>query len=369
MNTQLVNFEAPELKLVELSKATQIKETFLPMAIELQEFDSRFKEIILEAKKGITPEVSAKAKRLRLDIVPTRSKIRDAKDLMKSDLKLYDKAIMGVHNLLILESKEYENPLSAIEKHAELLEQNRLEALQVERVKKMLPYIDDAENRKFSDMEDDVFEAYFQSRKQAHFDLIRIEEESRKRQLAEQKAEAKERKRIAEENARLKAASEAFEKKAEEERKERNELEAKRIAKEALEQAQRLREFNSEKAKRKAEQKAREQKETEAENERARLQHIANLKHEAQLKIERDKATKLEAEKLANEKALEDIQKAKEASLQAELSKGDADKVKDLISDLTALKTKYTFKSKTNQKMFVSVCGLIDKVLMFVIKK
>jgi hypothetical protein len=340
MNTQLVNFEAPELKLVELSKATQIKETFLPMAIELQEFDSRFKEIILEAKKGITPEVSAKAKRLRLDIVPTRSKIRNAKDLMKSDLKLYDKAIMGVHNLLILESKEYENPLSSIEKHAELQEQNRLEALQLDRVKMMLPYIDDAENRKFSDMEDDVFEAYFQSRKQAHFDLIRIEEESRKRQLAEKKAESEERKRIAEENANLKAEREASEKKAEAEQKARDKVEAERKEKEA-----------------------------EASNERARLQHIANAKHEAQLKIERDKASKLQAEKLANEKALEDVQKAKEASLQAELNKGDADKVKDLISDLTALKTKYTFKSKTNQKMFISVCGLIDKVLMFVIKK
>ena len=339
MNTQLVNFEAPELKLVELSKATQIKETFLPMAIELQEFDSRFKEIILEAKKGITPEVSAKAKRLRLDIVPTRSKIRDAKDLMKSNLKLYDKAIMGVHNLLILESKEYENPLSAIEKHAEIKEQNRLEALQLERVKIMLPYIDDAENRKFSDMEDDVFEAYFQSRKQAHFDLIRIEEESRKRQLAEQKAEAKERKRIAEENAKLKAEREASEKKAEAEQKARDKVEAERKEKEA-----------------------------EAEKERLRVFNISKAKHEAELKIERDKAAKLEAENLATQKALEDAEKAKEASLQAELNKGDAEKVKDLISDLTALKTKYTFKSKTNQKMFVSVCGLIDKVLTYISK-
>jgi hypothetical protein len=351
MNTQLVNFEAPELKLVELSKATQIKKTFLPMAIELQEFDARFREIILEAKKEITPEISAKAKRLRLDIVPTRSKIRDAKDLMKSDLKLYDKAIMGVHNLLILESKEYENPLSAIEKHAELQEQKRLEALQLDRVKRMLPYIDDAENRKFYDMEDDVFEAYFQSRKQVYFDLIRIEEESQKRHLAEQKAEEEERKRIQEENARLKAASEAFEKKVEAERKERMILQLEREAKEDKAESDRK------------------EKEEEAEKERLRVFNISKAKHEAELKIERDKAAKLQAEKLANEKALEDVQKAKEASLQAELNKGDADKVKDLISDLTALKTKYTFKSKTNQKMFISVCGLIDKVLMFVIKK
>ena len=49
-------------------------------------------------------------------------------------------------------------------------------------------------------------------------------------------------------------------------------------------------------------------------------------------------------------------------------SKEDADKVKDLISDLKALKTKYTFKSKTNQKMFVSVCDYLDKLLNFISK-
>ena len=52
----------------------------------------------------------------------------------------------------------------------------------------------------------------------------------------------------------------------------------------------------------------------------------------------------------------------------AELNKGDADKVKDLINDLIAIKTKYTFKSKSNQKMLENVCLLIDKVLAFITK-
>ena len=339
MNTQLVNFEAPELIAVEPSKAKQIKETFLPMAEMLETFEERFNEIISESKNGITQDLSLKAKRLRLDVAQVRIETGKLKDKQKEKIKIEDKAIMAIHNILVWAVSEKEDKLKAIEKDAEIKEQKRLEALQLERVKIMLPYIEDAENRNFSEMEEDVFQAYFTTKKQAHLDLIEAEKKAEADRIAKEKKEAEERKRIEAENAKLKAEREANEKKAEAERKERNKLEAERLAKEA-----------------------------EAEKERLRVFNISKAKHEAELKIERDKAAKLEAENLATQKALEDAEKAKEASLQAELNKGDAEKVKDLISDLTALKTKYTFKSKTNQKMFVSVCGLIDKVLTYISK-
>jgi len=339
MNTQLVNFEAPELIAVEPSKAKQIKETFLPMAEMLETFEERFNEIISESKNGITQDLSLKAKRLRLDVAQVRIETGKLKDKQKEKIKIEDKAIMAIHNILVWAVSEKEDKLKAIEKDAEIKEQKRLEALQLERVKIMLPYIEDAENRNFSEMEEDVFQAYFTTKKQAHLDLIEAEKKAEADRIAKEKKEAEERKRIEAENAKLKAEREANEKKAEAERKERNKLEAEKLAKEA-----------------------------EAEKERLRVFNISKAKHEAELKIERDKAAKLEAENLATQKALEDAEKAKEASLQAELNKGDAEKVKDLISDLTALKTKYTFKSKTNQKMFVSVCGLIDKVLTYISK-
>jgi hypothetical protein len=350
MNTQLVNFEAPELIAVEPSKAKQIKETFLPMAEMLETFEERFNEIISESKNGITQDLSLKAKRLRLDVAQVRIETGKLKDKQKEKIKIEDKAIMAIHNILVWAVSEKEDKLKAIEKDAEIKKQKRLEALQFERVKIMLPYIEDAENRNFSEMEEDVFQAYFTTKKQAHLDLIEAEKKAEADRIAKEKKEAEERKRIEAENAKLKAEREASEKKAEAERKERNKLEAERLAKEAKAESERK------------------EKEAEAEKERLRLQNIANAKHEAELKIERDKAAKLEAENLATQKALEDAEKAKEASLQAELNKGDAEKVKDLISDLTALKTKYTFKSKTNQKMFVSVCGLIDKVLTYISK-
>jgi len=49
--------------------------------------------------------------------------------------------------------------------------------------------------------------------------------------------------------------------------------------------------------------------------------------------------------------------------LEAELNKGDAAKVKDLIADLESLKTKYSFKSAKNKKMYSDVNLLIDKVI------
>ena len=48
---------------------------------------------------------------------------------------------------------------------------------------------------------------------------------------------------------------------------------------------------------------------------------------------------------------------------QAELNKDDAVKIQDLINDLTVLKTKYTFKSKSNQKKYEDVGILIEKVI------
>lgn len=56
-----------------------------------------------------------------------------------------------------------------------------------------------------------------------------------------------------------------------------------------------------------------------------------------------------------------------EAEIQA--SKGDKEKVKQLIEDLTVIKTRYDFKSKKHQKVFVDTCILIDKIINHVNEK
>ena len=52
-----------------------------------------------------------------------------------------------------------------------------------------------------------------------------------------------------------------------------------------------------------------------------------------------------------------------EALKQSELSKGDIYKIKDLINDLAVLKTKYSFKSAKNVKMYNQVSELLDKII------
>lgn len=95
------------------------------------------------------------------------------------------------------------------------------------------------------------------------------------------------------------------------------------------------------------------------EQERIRKEN-AKLKAEAE---ERERLAKIETDNRAKEEAERKAKEVEEARVQAELNKGDSAKVLDLISDLEALKTKYSFKSAKNKKMYADTCVLIDKVV------
>lgn len=85
--------------------------------------------------------------------------------------------------------------------------------------------------------------------------------------------------------------------------------------------------------------------------------------YEAKLKTERDERERVQKELEAKAEAERKAKEAEEARIQSELNKGDAAKVKDLIHDLETLKTKYSFKSAKNKKMYADVSVLIDKVI------
>ena len=94
-----------------------------------------------------------------------------------------------------------------------------------------------------------------------------------------------------------------------------------------------------------------------------------NEAKEKQLAEERKASAKLEIE-LKTKTDAEAKQKADaEARAEAELNKGDTDKVIDLVSDLTILKTKYIFKSKKNKKIYSDVGILLDKITTFINQK
>lgn len=334
MKNQIVKLEAPELQGLEKSKAEQIKSTFEPMAKMLSEFENQYNELMAIPIEDMTEELTAKYKRLRLDIGKVRIETGKLKDKQKEYIKLEDRAIMGVHNILIWAVKEKEDKLKEREDYFKIQEQKRLDALQLERAEMLSMYIEDAFERNLSGMDNDVWTAYLNTKKKEYEDKIEAEKKAELERIEKEKAEAEERERIKKENEQLKKQAEEREKLAK--------IEAEKRAKEERERL----------AKIEAERKEREEKER-----KEREIYEANLKaeREAREKIQRELEARAEAERKERE--------AEKMRLEAELNKGDADKVKDLISDLVALKTKFSFKSAKNQKMYADVSLLIDKVI------
>lgn len=130
-------------------------------------------------------------------------------------------------------------------------------------------------------------------------------------------------------------------------KKEREEAEKKRIAEEKVRAEKERKEREAYEAKIKAEREEKERIEREEKVKREKL--------EAELKAKEEAETKAKADR--------------EARLQAELNKGDAEKVKDLIADLQGLKEKYSFKSQKNQKMYQDVKYLLDKIVTHIESK
>lgn len=349
MKHEIVKLETPELLVIEKSKAEQIKATFEPMAEMLAEFEDAFNSIIIESQEGITKEVTEKARRLRIDIGRVRIETEKLRKEQKEEYLRAGKAIDGVSNILKWAVSDKENKLKEIENYFEIQEKKRRDELQKQRVEQLSPYVDDATERILSEMDEDVWEAFLAKKKKEHEDRIDAEKKAEQERIERAKREAEERERIRKENERLKKEAEEREKLAK--------IEA---AKRAKEEAARL-------AKEKAERHAREEKERK---EREAFEAKLRAEREAREKIEREeraKREKLEAELRAKAEAEQKAKEAEEARIQAELSKGDADKIKDLISDLENIKAKYSFKSAKNKKMYNDVCVLIDNVIGHII--
>ena len=192
-------------------------------------------------------------------------------------------------------------------------------------------------------------------------------------------------KMLAEKEAALKAEQARIEA----ERLEREKIEQARLAeekrlKELAEATERARIESENKAKAEIEEKERQLKEQalEAERAKARAEELAKItaeraereKQEAIQRAEKEKAEELakaEQKRIAEVEALKKEQAEKEAreeaekqaAIEAELSKGDIEKFADLITSLTALKSKYQFKSKKFQKKYEDVQILITKII------
>jgi hypothetical protein len=319
MTNQLIKLDAPELSVIEGSKAEQIRATFAPMADMLSKFEEAFNSVVESAKQEIDKPLTKRAKELRIRIAKVRIETEKVRKAQKEEYLRAGKAIDGVSNVLKWAVSDKEAKLQEIEKHFEIQEQKRLEALQEERARELSKYVEDSHERKLSDMDEEVWAAYLNTKKQEHQDRIKAEQEAEKERIRKEEEARKEQERIRKENELLKKQIEERQKKEAEERAKREAIEAKE----------------------RAEREAREKAEREA--------------YEAKIRQEKEEKARITAQLKAKEEAERKAKEEAEAKEQAELAKGDDDKIKDLLEDLRAIYTKYVFKAKKNADKFETV--------------
>tara|TARA_R110000796_G_scaffold73842_2_gene165873 strand:+ start:2214 stop:3203 length:990 start_codon:yes stop_codon:yes gene_type:complete len=212
------------------SKAMQLVAVFKPMTEAFAALGAEFGEICEEYKKGYTPELGARAKTLRLKNRDIRTGTEKIKVNQKANLLLETKAIDGLNNIVKMATTSDEGVLKDIEDYPLRLAEEEKNKLQEARVSKISPYVENAELLKLSDMEEDVFEAYFLMKKTKFEEAEKEAQEMEEARILAEKKAAEEREAQRLENIKLKAEAEAAAKVLQAEKVEREKAEAKRAA-------------------------------------------------------------------------------------------------------------------------------------------
>lgn len=185
------------------------------------------------SKLEITEENIKKFRSLRLSIRDNRTKgLVQWHKTNKEYFLAGGRFIDAIKNKEILVNEQMESKLMDAEKHFENLEKERIAALQNKRAEQIQEYLPDAFDVTLTDMEDDVWEAFFETKKRKHLEAIEEEKKAEAERQAKIKAEEEERERQRVENERLKAEIAEKERIAAEEEAKRAKIEAERIAKE-----------------------------------------------------------------------------------------------------------------------------------------
>lgn len=277
----------PDLFGLELTKAQEMTTGLSTTLAEREILKNVYVDVI---ELPITTETLSVFKELRLKIVKNRT--QGIEKWHKTNKAFYlagGRFVDAVKNKEIVVNEEMESKLLAAEKFFENQEKEKSRLLNLERIEKIRPYVEDADNMNFSEFDDQSFDDFVLGKK------TRFENEKKEREAEalrienERLAEIKRQKLIELENAKLKAEAEIKEKQLQ---KERAEAKAKQDA---------------------IELKAKQERE----------------KAEAERKIESDKQAKIQAEKDAEIKKLNDekIKIENERLLKEQMDKLEFDKL------------------------------------------
>jgi len=307
---------------------SQAKEITIGLSTIKKERDALIESFENVIQEEISEENIPMFKTLRLQIRDNRTKgIEPWHKSNKAYFLAGGRFVDAIKNREVQVNTRMEDALMSCEKHYEIQEAKKLQELQTEREALISEFLfEGEEHREYAKMDDELWRAIFDSKKKTHSDWIKAEKKAEENRVAKEKADEAARIAMIAENEKLKKQAEAKAK--------TDKLEADKRAKAE--------------AKVKAVADAKLKKEQDAK----------------QALLDKLKANQeAEAKRLAKEA---ELLKAKADAEQAELSKGDADKVKDLINDLEALKTKYSFKSAKYKKTYSDTGLLIDKIVNYI---
>lgn len=353
---------------LEKSKANELT---VGLKIVKAERELLIKEFESVSKLELTQKNLPVFKKLRLAIVKNRTQGIDKWHKTNKEFFLTGgKFVDAIKNKERAINEQMEEKLMDAEKHFENLEKERIEKLNNKRIKLVRPYLDEVDNLFLADMEDDVFDAYLLTKKNNHEAIVKADKEREEARLMAIEEEKAEQERIRLENIQLRKEAEEKEKQlSERSEKLRPYIKFIRDYNKMINLPQD--EFEKEfidvdkGAKAHYKYEAEQAEKVKRENEEKLIEEAKQKK----ITESRIKAAKIIEDKLrAKEDAEIQGKQEEEARLQHELNKGDSDKVRDLIKDLEALKTKYSFKSAKNNKMYSDTGLLIDKVINHVQK-
>jgi hypothetical protein len=369
---------------LELTEAEQIKQSYLPFFVQMAEIKEESKKISFD-NPGDIDEVIARNLRIRT------MKIRTGSEAIKVDRKRIHMLKADVEqktwNLIAADCKLAEEQFAQVEKRKEILEKKRQAELKAQREELLKEFVEDVSLYPLGTISQESFDQLLNGFKLAAKQKEEQAAKELEERLAREKVQQEEQERIKAENERLRA--EAAEKErllaieraeqiriAQEQEKalqaEREKAAAELQAREkiaAAERAEAAKELKAQQDKADAEKWAAEKLRKIAEDKARLEQDELKAAQELQLKKERDERLKI-AQELADKKAQEE--KAASdllAAQELELSKGDKEKLDSLLSDMEALKGKYTFKSKKHKDIQVQVNLLLDKVINYAISK
>jgi DNA repair exonuclease SbcCD ATPase subunit len=303
--TELVKVNPAEFGLTD-DTAKNIQAQFDPMLKKMVELEEEFNQVVVLPIDDLN--TAKKAKELRLKYVKIRTGTAEIHKSQKAFYLNGGRFVDGWKNAQLFASQSKEERLESIEKHLENLEKKRIEDLNLLRVELIRPYVFDTTATNFGTMPEDVWNAYYQTKKKDYEDRIAAEKKAEEERIAKEKQEAEEREQQRLENIRLKEEAERrnAELKAEREANEARERSIREEAERKLAEERRIakEETDRKEAAAKKEREELDAKLEEQRKENARIEKELQEKRDADLKAQQEKEAaelkaKKEAEKLA----------------------------------------------------------------------